>query len=160
MQMAEVPDFDVGGTIHVIINNQIGFTTNPLHSLSVPYSSELGKAFNCPTFHCNGDDPLAVSTALETAVEWHHDWGMDVIIEMVCYRCNGPNKLDQPAFAQPKLYKEISQHPPTLDIFEKGLIEEGTLSKEDVKRSVTLRSKATRRIWKLPRCMWKRRRIG
>ncbi|EEC45884.1 predicted protein [Phaeodactylum tricornutum CCAP 1055/1] len=92
MQMAEVPDFDVGGTIH---------------------------AFTCPIFHCNGNDPLAVSTALETAVEWRHEWGMDVIIEMVCYRCNGHNKLDQPAFTQPKLYKEISQHPPTLEIVEK-----------------------------------------
>ncbi|EEC43211.1 predicted protein [Phaeodactylum tricornutum CCAP 1055/1] len=119
MQMADVPDFDVGGTIHVIINNQIGLTINPLHSLSTPYSSDLGKAFNCPIFHCNGDDPLAVSTALETAVEWRHEWGMDVIIEMVCYRRNGPNKLDQPAFTQPKLYKELSRHPPTLDIFEK-----------------------------------------
>jgi 2-oxoglutarate dehydrogenase complex dehydrogenase (E1) component-like enzyme len=99
--------------------NQIGFTTYRLHPLSTPYSSDLGKAFNCPIFHCNGDDPLAVSTVLETAVEWRHEWGMDVIIEMVCYRRNGPNKLDQPAFTQPKLYKELSRHPPTLDIFEK-----------------------------------------
>jgi 2-oxoglutarate dehydrogenase E1 component len=142
MQMAEVPDFDVGGTIHVIINNQIGFTTNPIHSRSTPYSSDLGKAFNCPIFHCNGDDPLAVSTALETAVEWRHEWGMDVIIEMVCYRRNGHNELDQPAFTQPKLYKEISRHPPTLDIFEKRLIEEGTLSKEECQeiRDFTLES--------------------
>jgi 2-oxoglutarate dehydrogenase E1 component len=132
MQLAGVPDFNVGGTIHVIVNNQIGFTTNPIHSRSTPYCSDLGKAFNCPIFHCNGDDPLAVSAALETAVEWRHEWGEDVIIDMVCYRRNGHNELDQPAFTQPKLYQKISQHPSTLQIFEKRLLDEGTLTKEEV----------------------------
>ena len=117
----------MGGTIHVVVNNQIGFTTNPSHSRSTPYCSDLGKAFNCPIFHCNGDDPLAVSAALETAVEWRHEWGTDVIIDMICYRRNGHNELDQPAFTQPKLYKEISRHSPTLKIFEKKLLDEGTL---------------------------------
>jgi len=131
MQMAGVEDFNVGGTIHVIVNNQIGFTTNPIHSRSTPYCSDLGKAFNCPIFHCNGDDPLAVSTALETAVEWRHEWGTDVIIDMVCYRRNGHNELDQPAFTQPKLYKAISHQKPTLEIFEKSLIDDGTMTKEE-----------------------------
>jgi 2-oxoglutarate dehydrogenase E1 component len=131
MQMGNVPDFSVGGTIHVIVNNQIGFTTNPIHSRSTPYCSDLGKAFNCPIFHCNGDDPLAVSTAMETAVEWRHEWGSDVVIDMVCYRRMGHNELDQPAFTQPKLYKKISSHPSTLQIFEKQLIEEGTLTKQE-----------------------------
>lgn len=131
MQMAGVEDFNVGGTIHVIVNNQIGFTTNPIHSRSTPYCSDLGKAFNCPIFHCNGDDPLAVSTALETAVEWRHEWGTDVIIDMVCYRRNGHNELDQPAFTQPKLYKAISQQKTTLDTFEQRLIDEGTMTKEE-----------------------------
>ena len=142
MQMSKVEDFDVGGTIHVIVNNQIGFTTNPLHSRSTPYCSDLGKAFNCPVFHCNGDDPLAVSTALETAVEWRHEWGSDVIIDMMCYRRNGHNELDQPAFTQPKLYKKISRHPPTLQVFEKRLIADGTLTKEecDEIRQFTLES--------------------
>ena len=131
MQMAKVADFNVGGTIHVIVNNQIGFTTNPIHSRSTPYCSDLGKAFNCPVFHCNGDDPLAVSTALETAVEWRHEWGSDAIIDMICYRRNGHNELDQPAFTQPKLYKQITRHPSTMQIFEKRLIEEGTLTQEE-----------------------------
>ena len=131
MQLAGVPDFNVGGTIHVIVNNQIGFTTNPVHSRSTPYCSDLGKAFNCPIFHCNGDDPLAVSTALEMAVEWRHEWGQDVIIDMVCYRRNGHNELDQPAFTQPKLYREIGKHPSTLQIFENRLVEEGTLTQEE-----------------------------
>ncbi|MGK3733634.1 MAG: 2-oxoglutarate dehydrogenase E1 component [Bacillariaceae sp.] len=132
MQLANVQDFAVGGTIHVIVNNQIGFTTNPINSRSTPYCSDLGKAFNCPIFHCNGDDPLAVSTAMETAVEYRHEWGTDVIIDVVCYRRNGHNELDQPAFTQPKLYKAISRHPTTLQIFEKRLIKEGTMTKEEI----------------------------
>jgi len=131
MQMAAVDDFDVGGTIHVVVNNQIGFTTNPIHSRSTPYCSDIGKAFNCPIFHCNGDDPLAVSTALETAVEYRHEWGTDVIIDMVCYRRNGHNELDQPAFTQPKFYKKIASHPSTLDIYEKKLIENGDMTEEE-----------------------------
>lgn len=132
MQMARVKDFNVGGTIHVIVNNQIGFTTNPSNSRSTPYCSDLGKAFNCPIFHCNGDDPLAVSTAMETAIEWRHEWGTDVIIDMICYRRNGHNELDQPSFTQPLLYKEIAKHPSTLEVYEKRLLEDGTLTQETV----------------------------
>ena len=145
MQMANVPDFNIGGTIHVIVNNQIGFTTNPINSRSTPYCSDIGKAFGCPIFHCNGDDPLAVSCALETAVEYRHEFGGDVIIDMICYRRNGHNELDQPAFTQPLLYKEISKHPSTLEIFEKKLISDGTLTKDecDEIRSLTLKSYET-----------------
>ncbi|KAG7352639.1 2-oxoglutarate dehydrogenase E1 component [Nitzschia inconspicua] len=132
MQLNNVADFAVGGTIHVIVNNQIGFTTNPINSRSTPYCSDLGKAFNCPIFHCNGDDPLAVSTALETAVEYRHEWGSDVIIDVICYRRNGHNELDQPAFTQPILYKEISRHPTTLQVFEKRLLKEGTMTKDEI----------------------------
>ena len=142
MQMAGVDDFNVGGTIHVIVNNQIGFTTNPINSRSTPYASDLGKAFNCPIFHVNGDDPVAVSKALDTAIEWRHEWGGDVIIDMICYRRLGHNELDQPMFTQPKLYKAITRHQSTLDIYEKKLIEEGTMSKEEAKeiRDFTLQS--------------------
>lgn len=142
MQMMGVDDFKVGGTIHVIVNNQIGFTTNPINSRSTPYSSDLGKAFNSPIFHCNGDDPVAVSRCLETAIEWRHAWGTDVIIDMICYRRNGHNELDQPMFTQPKLYKAITRHSSTLDIYEKRLIDEGTMSKEEAQeiRDFTLQS--------------------
>lgn len=132
MQFANVPDFNVGGTIHVIVNNQIGFTTNPIHSRSTPYCSDLGKAFNAPIFHCNGDDPLAVCAALETAIEWRHEWGTDVIIDMICYRRNGHNELDQPLFTQPKLYKKIAKHPTTLEKYEKQLIENGDATQEEL----------------------------
>eukprot|EP00537_Pseudo-nitzschia_pungens_P001773 CAMPEP_0172370794 /NCGR_PEP_ID=MMETSP1060-20121228/39679_1 /TAXON_ID=37318 /ORGANISM="Pseudo-nitzschia pungens, Strain cf. cingulata" /LENGTH=1052 /DNA_ID=CAMNT_0013096191 /DNA_START=140 /DNA_END=3298 /DNA_ORIENTATION=- len=132
MQLANVKDFAVGGTIHVIVNNQIGYTTNPINSRSTPYCSDLGKAFNCPIFHCNGDDPLAVSTALETAVEYRHEWGTDVIVDVICYRRNGHNEMDQPAFTQPKLYKKISRHPTTLQLFEKRLVSEGTMTTDEL----------------------------
>mmetsp|Transcript_16197 Transcript_16197/g.23787 ORF Transcript_16197/g.23787 Transcript_16197/m.23787 type:complete len:292 (-) Transcript_16197:199-1074(-) len=103
MQLAKVPDFDVGGIIHVVVNNQIGFTTNPVHSRSTPYCSDIGKAFGAPILHCNRDDPLAVSCALETAMEYRHEWGSDAIVDMICYRRLGHNELDQPLFTQPKL---------------------------------------------------------
>lgn len=131
MQLSGVEDFDVGGTIHVIVNNQIGFTTNPIHSRSTPYCSDLGKAFNCPIFHVNGDDPLAISTALETAVEWRYEWGSDVIIDVVCYRRYGHNELDNPMFTQPLLYEQIKNHPSTLDVFEKRLLSEGVMTQEE-----------------------------
>lgn len=132
MQLAQVPDFNVGGTIHVIVNNQIGFTTNPINSRSTPYASDLGKSFNLPIFHCNGDDPLAVYTALETAVEWRHEWGTDVIIDMICYRRNGHNELDQPLFTQPKLYRKIAKHPSTLQLFEKHLLSSGDATQQQL----------------------------
>jgi len=142
LQMAGVDDFNVGGTIHVIVNNQIGYTTNPINSRSTPYASDLGKAFNCPIFHVNGDDPIAVSRALETAIEWRHEWGSDVVIDMICYRRLGHNEMDQPMFTQPKLYKAITRHQPTLNVYEKRLIEEGTMTKEEAKeiRDFTLQS--------------------
>lgn len=108
------------------------FIHQPIHSRSTPYCSDLGKAFNAPIFHCNGDDPLAVAAALETAIEWRHEWGGDVIIDMICYRRNGHNELDQPMFTQPKLYKKIQKHPSTLQIYEKQLIESGEATKEEL----------------------------
>ena len=143
--MAGVDDFNVGGTIHVIVNNQIGFTTNPINSRSTPYSSDLGKAFNCPIFHVNGDDPVAVSRVLETAIEWRHEWGTDVVIDVICYRRLGHNELDQPMFTQPKLYKAITKHNTTLEIYEKKLIGEGTMTKEEAQeiRDFTLQTYET-----------------
>jgi 2-oxoglutarate dehydrogenase E1 component len=82
MQLSSVEDFNVGGTIHMIANKQFGFMTNPIHSRSTPYCSDLGKASNCPIFHVNSNDSSAISTALETAVEWHYEWGSDVIVDV------------------------------------------------------------------------------
>lgn len=132
MNMSNVQDFDVGGTIHVICNNQVGFTTNPTSSRSTLYCTDIAKAFDIPVFHCNGDDPVAVVRAFELAVEWRQLFNEDVVIDFVCYRRNGHNELDQPLFTQPELYSSISSHPTTLDIFERRLIEEGTATQEQL----------------------------
>eukprot|EP00904_Undaria_pinnatifida_P004984 jgi/Undpi1/1615/HiC_scaffold_11.g05005.m1 len=122
MQLSRVNDFAVGGTIHVIVNNQVGFTTDPRNSRSTDYCSDLGKTFEIPIFHCNGDDPMSVCSAFELAVEWRQQFGEDCIIDMVCYRRMGHNEIDQPLFTQPVLYKQIDTHPDTAEIFEKRLV--------------------------------------
>jgi 2-oxoglutarate dehydrogenase E1 component len=132
MNMSNVQDFDVGGTIHVICNNQVGFTTNPTSSRSTLYCTDIAKAFDIPVFHCNGDDPVAVVRAFELAVEWRQLFNEDVVVDFVCYRRNGHNELDQPLFTQPELYSAISSQPTTLEIFERRLIEEGTATQEQL----------------------------
>ena len=132
MQMARVPGYGVGGTIHVIVNNQVGFTTDPKNGRSTMYSSDLGKAFSIPIFHCNGDDPLAVVTAFEMAVEWRQEFGEDCIIDMICYRRFGHNELDQPMYTQPTMYAKISNHPVTLAVFEAQLIADGTCQRSEI----------------------------
>jgi 2-oxoglutarate dehydrogenase E1 component len=140
LQLSRVPDFAVGGTVHVIVNNQVGFTTDPKNSRSTRYSSDLGKAFNIPIFHCNGDDPLSVVTAFEMAVEWRQHFGEDCIIDMICYRRYGHNELDQPMYTQPQLYAKINKHPDTLSVYGNSLVADGTCSKQeldDIKSLVT-----------------------
>jgi len=130
MQMAKVKDFSVGGTIHVVVNNQVGFTTDPSSSRSTLYCSDIGKTFNLPVFHCNGDDPLAVVTAFEMAVEWRQKFGEDCIIDMICYRRNGHNELDQPMYTQPLLYSKILKHQDTVAVYEQQLLSEGIAAEE------------------------------
>lgn len=132
MQMARVPGYGVGGTIHVIVNNQVGFTTDPKNGRSTMYSSDLGKAFNIPIFHCNGDDPLAVVTAFEMAVEWRQEFGEDCIIDLICYRRYGHNELDQPMYTQPTMYAKIVDHPDTLAVFQNQLVNDGTCLQSEI----------------------------
>jgi 2-oxoglutarate dehydrogenase E1 component len=130
MQMAQVSDFGVGGTIHIIVNNQVGFTTDPENSRSTLYCSDLGKAFDIPIFHCNGDDPIACVSAFEMAVEWRQQFNSDCIIDLVCYRRYGHNELDQPMYTQPALYKQIAKHEDTLKVYGDALIADGTTTAE------------------------------
>ncbi len=132
MQLMRCPDFNVGGTIHVIVNNQVGFTTDPQNSRSTEYCSDLGKAFEIPIFHCNGDDPLAVSTAMELAVEWRQMFGEDCIVDMVCYRRLGHNEIDQPLFTQPVFYRKIASHKDTLELYAQRLVKEGVATKDEL----------------------------
>mmetsp|Transcript_83040 Transcript_83040/g.243483 ORF Transcript_83040/g.243483 Transcript_83040/m.243483 type:complete len:833 (-) Transcript_83040:65-2563(-) len=125
MQLAHVEDFDVGGTIHVIVNNQVGFTTDPRYSRSTEYCSDLGKAFGAPIFHCNADDPIAVVKAFVMAAEYRQEWGDDVILDVVCYRRFGHNEADNPDFTQPLLYKQIRKQPRSVDLLKDRLIKDG-----------------------------------
>ncbi|SHJ99438.1 2-oxoglutarate dehydrogenase E1 component [Aureimonas altamirensis DSM 21988] len=122
----------VGGSIHVIINNQIGFTTNPRFSRSSPYPSDVAKIVEAPIFHVNGDDPEAVVYAAKVATEFRMTFHKPVVIDMFCYRRFGHNEGDEPGFTQPIMYRQIRNHQTTLEIYSRKLIDEGVISQEEV----------------------------
>ncbi|MEL7479956.1 MAG: 2-oxoglutarate dehydrogenase E1 component [Pseudomonadota bacterium] len=124
--------YRTGGTIHFIINNQIGFTTSPIYSRSSPYPSDVALMVQAPIFHVNGDDPEAVTYAAKVAAEYRQMFGKDVVIDMFCYRRFGHNEGDEPMFTQPLMYKIIKGHPSTREIYTKRLIDEGTLTEDEV----------------------------
>ncbi|MBX9932112.1 MAG: 2-oxoglutarate dehydrogenase E1 component [Methylobacterium sp.] len=121
-----------GGSIHFIINNQIGFTTDPRFSRSSPYPSDVAKMVEAPIFHCNGDDPEAVTFAAKIATEYRQKFGKPVVIDMLCYRRFGHNEGDEPAFTQPKMYQRIRKHPTALETYGKKLVAEGVLSEDEL----------------------------
>lgn len=123
MQMSQLKGYQCGGTIHVITNNQIGFTTTPGEDRSTPYASDIGKGFQCPIFHVNADDPEEVHRVCEIAAEYRMTFHTDVIVDIIGYRRYGHNELDQPMFTQPEMYKVIKNHPSTLDIYSKKILE-------------------------------------
>ncbi|MCG8511907.1 MAG: thiamine pyrophosphate-dependent enzyme, partial [Rhodospirillales bacterium] len=129
--LSELKGYMVGGTIHFIVNNQIGFTTAPSYSRSSPYPSDLAKMIQAPIFHVNGDDPEAVVHVARIATEFRQEFGRDVIIDMFCYRRHGHNEADEPAFTQPIMYKAIRSHPTTREIYAQRLIQEGVYAEEE-----------------------------
>ncbi|KAB0264692.1 2-oxoglutarate dehydrogenase E1 component [Microvirga brassicacearum] len=121
-----------GGSIHFIINNQIGFTTDPRFSRSSPYPSDVAKMVEAPIFHVNGDDPEAVVFAAKVATEYRQKFQKPVVIDMFCYRRFGHNEGDEPAFTQPLMYRKIRSHPSILEVYSQKLIAEGTVSEAEV----------------------------
>ncbi len=121
-----------GGSVHFIVNNQIGFTTNPRFSRSSPYPSDVAKMIDAPIFHVNGDDPEAVVFAAKVATEFRQKFQKPVVIDMFCYRRHGHNEGDEPGFTQPLMYKAIAHHPSTLQIYGDKLVAEGVVSTGEV----------------------------
>jgi len=132
MGMSELPDYTTRGTIHIVANNQIGFTTDPRYSRSSPYCTDVGRVVNAPIFHVNADDPEAVMLVANIAAEWRATWHRDVVIDLVGYRKFGHNEIDEPMFTQPIMYSIIKKHPNVLDIYSNKLIKEGVATKEEV----------------------------
>ncbi|XP_057325102.1 2-oxoglutarate dehydrogenase complex component E1 isoform X5 [Microplitis mediator] len=133
MHLSDLPDYTTHGTIHIVVNNQIGFTTDPRHSRSSPYCTDVARVVNAPIFHVNSDDPEAVMHVCKVAAEWRSTFHKDVVIDIVCYRRNGHNEIDEPMFTQPLMYRKIKNTPPGLDIYSKKLIDEGVVTPEEVK---------------------------
>ncbi|XP_034950537.1 2-oxoglutarate dehydrogenase, mitochondrial isoform X5 [Chelonus insularis] len=131
--LSDLPDYTTHGTIHIVVNNQIGFTTDPRHSRSSPYCTDVARVVNAPIFHVNSDDPEAVMHVCKIAAEWRATFHKDVVIDIVCYRRNGHNEIDEPMFTQPLMYRKIRNTPPGLDIYSKKLIDEGVVTPEEVK---------------------------
>jgi 2-oxoglutarate dehydrogenase E1 component len=123
-----------GGSVHYIVNNQIGFTTSPRNSRSSPYPSDVAKMIEAPIFHVNGDDPEAVVYAAKVATEFRQKFQKPVVIDMFCYRRHGHNEGDEPSFTQPLMYKAIAAHPTTLEIYGKKLIGEGLITSGEVEK--------------------------
>ena len=127
-----VPGYSTGGTIHFVVNNQVGFTTSPAFARSSPYPSDVGKIVQAPIFHVNGDDPEAVTFATKVATEFRQKFNRDVVIDMWCYRRFGHNESDEPAFTQPLMYAKIREHRSVATLYGERLVAEGLLSVEDV----------------------------
>jgi len=126
-----------GGSIHFVVNNQIGFTTSPIYSRSSPYPTDVAKMIEAPVFHVNGDDPEAVVFAAKVAIEFRQKFSKPVVIDMFCYRRFGHNEGDEPSFTQPLMYKHIRSHKTTLQIYAQKLTDEGILSQGEVEKMQT-----------------------
>ncbi len=132
LSLAELRGYRTGGTVHIIVNNQIGFTTSPRFSRFTPYPSDVAKMIQAPIFHVNGDDPEAVYFACKTAAEFRQEFQRDVVVDVFCYRKYGHNEADEPMFTQPLMYKAIAVHKLPAHIYAERLISEGTVTQEEV----------------------------
>ncbi|KIJ67496.1 hypothetical protein HYDPIDRAFT_108286 [Hydnomerulius pinastri MD-312] len=132
MGLHNLPNYGTGGTIHLIINNQVGFTTDPRFARSTPYPSDIAKSIDAPIFHVNGDNVEAVNFVCQLAADYRAKFKRDVVVDIVCYRRHGHNESDQPSFTQPRMYKAIAKQPTTLEKYTDSLIEQGSFTEKDV----------------------------
>jgi len=131
--LSDLPNYTTGGTIHIVVNNQIGFTTDPRMSRSSPYCTDVAKVVDCPIFHVNADDPEAVMHVCKVAAEFRAEFGKDVVIDLVCYRKNGHNESDNPDFTQPLMYQRIRQQKPVVEKYAERLVSEGIVTQDEYK---------------------------
>jgi len=130
--LSQLRGYGVGGSVHFIVNNQIGFTTSPRNSRSSPYPSDVALMVEAPIFHANGDDPEAVVFAAKVATEYRQQFGKDVVVDMFCYRRFGHNEGDDPTMTQPLMYAKIKDHPSVRDLYSARLVSEGTATQAEV----------------------------
>ncbi len=133
--LSDLKGYRTGGSLHFIVNNQIGFTTYPRYSRSSPYPSDVAKMIDAPIFHVNGDDPEAVVFAAKVAIEFRQKFHKPVVIDMFCYRRHGHNEGDEPMFTQPVMYKKIASHPGTVEIYSKRLVADGVMTEGEVEKA-------------------------
>ncbi|XP_069354829.1 2-oxoglutarate dehydrogenase complex component E1 isoform X3 [Maniola hyperantus] len=133
MHLSDLPAYTTHGTVHIVANNQIGFTTDPRHSRSSAYCTDVARVVNAPIFHVNSDNPEAVMHVCNVAAEWRATFHKDVVIDIVSYRRNGHNEVDEPMFTQPLMYQKIRKTKPVLEKYADQLISEGVVTAEEVK---------------------------
>jgi 2-oxoglutarate dehydrogenase E1 component len=131
LNMSQLHGYSTGGTVHVVVNNQIGFTTLPEDARSSMYATDIAKMIEAPIFHVNGDDPIAVRFVAETALDFRQTFGRDAVIDMYCYRRYGHNEGDEPLFTQPDLYVKIAKRPSVAQLYKQELLESGVLNADD-----------------------------
>ena len=137
LNLSKLKGFRTGGTIHLVVNNQIGFTVNPFDARSTTYCTDIAKMVQAPILHVNGDDPEACCLAVEIAVKYRRQFREDIVIDLICYRRHGHNETDSPAVTQPVMYRRIDEHPTLLQIYRKRLIEDGIITDQDADEVVT-----------------------
>src|ERR1700730_4436771 len=142
LNLSQLEGYTTGGTIHLVINNQIGFTTNPNEARSTPYSTDVARMVQAPIFHVNGDDPEACVRVAQLAYDYRQTFQRDVVIDMFCYRRHGHNEADDPSYTQPILYRKIRNHPSVATLYSEYLVREGVADAaetEQIRKSLTER---------------------
>jgi 2-oxoglutarate decarboxylase len=139
LNLQALKGYTTGGTIHLVQNNQVGFTTDPEEARSTPYAADMAKGFNVPIVHVNADDVEACSAAVRLAMAYRERWARDIVIDVIGYRRFGHNETDEPAYTQPAMAAKIKSHPPVSEIYAKKLLEEGTVTEQDVERELAER---------------------
>ena len=142
LNMMHLDGYTVGGTVHVVVNNQVGFTTNPRDTFGGAYCTDSAKGYDCPVLHVNGDDAEACAWAAMLAIEWRQAFGHDIVVEMWCYRKNGHNETDEPMFTQPVLYRRVKRAPTAFRTYRAKLVAEGVVTEDEVEAMLAARNDA------------------